>query len=81
MSLHNLIKQDAHTLNETSIQRLQRPIQKLANAAQISFAERALLQDQNQFLTRMNEAKVRRSTKSVVVGKAKVISYEDIDEA
>ena len=81
-SLHNLIKQDAHTLNETSVQRLQRHVQKLANAAQISFAERALLRDQNQFLTRMNnEAKVRRSTKSVVLGKAKVMSYEDIEEA
>jgi hypothetical protein len=59
-SLHNLIKQDAYTLNETSIQRLQRHVQKLANAAQISFAECALLHNQNQFLTRMNnEAKVR----------------------
>ena len=28
-----------------------------------------------------NEAKVRRSTKSVIVGKAKVMSYEDIEEA
>jgi len=28
--LHNLIKQDAHTLNRTSIQRLERHIQKLA---------------------------------------------------
>ena len=81
-SLHNLIKQDAHKLNETSIQRLQRYIQKVANAAQISFAERALLHNQNQFLTRMNnEAKVRRSTKSVILGKAKVMSYEDIEEA
>jgi len=81
-SLHNLIKQDAHTLNETSPQRLQRHVQKLANAAQVSFAERALLRDQNQFLHRMNnEAKVRRSTRSVVLGKAKVMSYEDIEEA
>jgi hypothetical protein len=33
-------------------------------------------------LTRMNnEAKVRRSTGLVVVGKAKVMSYEDIEEA
>ena len=81
-SLHNLFKQDAHTLKETNIQRLQRHVQKLANAAQISFAELALLHDQNQFLTRMNnEAKVRRSTKSVVLGKAKMMSYEDIQEA
>ena len=28
-----------------------------------------------------NEAKVRRSTRSVVVGKAKVMSFEDIVEA
>jgi hypothetical protein len=48
----------------------------------MSFAQRALLDDQNQLLTRMNnEAKVRRSTKSVVLGKAKVMSYEDIEEA
>ncbi|TVY13943.1 hypothetical protein LARI1_G007590 [Lachnellula arida] len=81
VSLHNLIKQDAYTLdgNETSTQRLQRHIQKLATAAQISFADRALLRDQNQMLTRMNdEAKVRRKTKSVVLGKARVMSYEDI---
>ncbi len=81
-SLYNLIKQDAYTLSETSVQRLQRHVQKLANAAQISFTERALLQDQNHFLTRMNnEAKVRRSTKLVVLGKAKVMSFEDIEEA
>jgi hypothetical protein len=28
-----------------------------------------------------NEAKVRRSTKSLVLGKAKVMSYEDLEEA
>ncbi|KAH8748016.1 hypothetical protein BGZ57DRAFT_776840, partial [Hyaloscypha finlandica] len=81
-SLQNLIKQDAHTLNEASIQRLERHVQKLAHAAQISFAERALLHDQNQILTKMNnEAKVRRSTRSVVLGKAKVMSFEDIEVA
>jgi hypothetical protein len=31
--LHNLIKQDAYTLNETSKQRLQRHVEKLASAA------------------------------------------------
>jgi hypothetical protein len=83
-SLHNLIKQDAHTLNGTSIQRLERHVQKLANAAQISFAERALLHDQNQMLTRMNnEAKIRRSTKAVVLGQGqgRVMSFEDIEAA
>ena len=82
ISLHNLIKQDSHTLNETSKQRLRKHVEKLANAAHVSFAERALLRDENRFLTSINnEAKVRRSTKSVVLGKAKVMSYEDIEEA
>ena len=83
-SLYNQIKQDALTLNETSQQRLRRRVQKLANAGQGSFAEAALLRYQNQFLTRMNnEARVRRSTKSVVLGKGegKVMSFEDIEEA
>ncbi|KAF2185312.1 hypothetical protein K469DRAFT_779253 [Zopfia rhizophila CBS 207.26] len=56
MSLRSLIEQDAHTLDETSKQRLQ----KLANAAQNS------------------ESKCRKSTKSTIVGKAKVMSYEGI---
>jgi hypothetical protein len=38
MSLQNLIKQDAHALDETSKKSLQRHVQKLANAAQTSFA-------------------------------------------
>ena len=88
-SLHNLIKQDVHTLNEASIQRIERRVQKLADAAQISFADRAflraegaLLENRNQMLTELNnEAKVRRSTRSVVLGKAKVMSYEDLEEA
>ena len=59
-SLYNIIKQGVLTLNETSIPRLQRYIQKPPNAAQMSFAQHALLDDQNQLLTRMNnEAKVR----------------------
>ncbi|KAF4627109.1 hypothetical protein G7Y89_g11046 [Cudoniella acicularis] len=42
----------------------------------------ALKDDQIEFLNTINnEAKVRRSTKSLVLGKAKVISYEDLEEA
>jgi len=78
-SLYNLIKQDAHTLNETSIPRLERRVQKLVDAAQVSIAECALLRDEKQILTRMNnEAKVRRSTKALKLGDAKVMSFEDI---
>ena len=81
-SLYSLIKQDAHTLNGTSTQRLERHVQKLVDAAQISFAERALLYNQKQMLTKMNnEAKVRRSTQSLILGKAKVMSFEDIEVA
>ncbi|KIM94283.1 hypothetical protein OIDMADRAFT_136323, partial [Oidiodendron maius Zn] len=80
-SLHSLIKQDAHTLDGTSIPRLERHVQKLVDAAQISFAERAL-HNQNQMLTGMNnEAKVRRSTKALKLGEAKVMSFEDIEAA
>jgi len=79
-SLQNLIiKQDARALDETSKQSLQRHVQKLANATQMSLAKGALQQDQIRFLITINdEAKVRRSTKSVVLGKAKVMSYEDL---
>lgn len=42
-SAFNQIKQDAHTLIEASIQRLERHVQKLAHAAQVSLAERAFL--------------------------------------
>jgi hypothetical protein len=81
-SIHDFITHDARALDETSKQRLQRHVHKLASAAQISFAERALLQDQNRFLSKMNnKAKVRRSAKSQVLGKAKVMSYEDLEEA
>jgi hypothetical protein len=82
-SLHNQIKQDACALNEPgSKQRLQKHVQKLASAAQISFAKQTLLQDQNPFLYKLNkEAKRCRSTKSLILGKAKVMSYEDLEEA
>ncbi|KAF2677955.1 hypothetical protein K458DRAFT_446687 [Lentithecium fluviatile CBS 122367] len=75
--LHGLIEQDTHALDERSKQRLR----KFANAAQISFAERTLLADENRCMFKQsNEAKVRRATKSTIVGKAKVMSYEDIEE-
>ena len=80
-SLHSLIKQDANVLDETNKQRIQRHIQKLTNAIQLSFAERALLQEQNRFLAEINnEAKARRSTKSQNLGEARVMSYEDLEK-
>lgn len=80
ISLQNqILKQDAYTLDKTTKQSLQRHVQKFTNATQMSFAKGALQQDQIRFLTTINdEAKVRRSTKPVVLGKAKVMSYEDL---
>jgi hypothetical protein len=77
------IQQDAHALDETSKQNLQRHLQKFVKAARTSSAKVILKDDdQIQFLiTVNNEAKVRRATKSLVLGKAKVMSYEDLEEA
>ena len=69
-------------LDETNKQRIRRHIQKLTNATQLSFAELALLQEQNRFLAEINnEAKARRSTKSRKLGEARVISYEGLEKA
>ena len=83
MLLQNLIiERDAHTLDETSKQNLARHLQKCTKAFQKSSAQSILQEDRIQFLTTINnEAKVRRSTKSLVLGKAKVMSYEDLVEA
>jgi hypothetical protein len=83
MLLQNLIIQrDAYTLDEMSKQNLARHLQKCTKAFQKSSAQAILQEDRIQFLTTTNnEAKVRRSTKSLVLGKAKVMSYEDLQEA
>jgi hypothetical protein len=48
----------------------------------MSFAERALQQDQIKFLLKVNnKAKPRRTTKSLVLGKAKVMKWEDLEAA
>ena len=79
-----LTRWDASKLNKLSKQRLQRRVQKLASAAQIFFAKQGLLQNHNQLLAKINsEAKVRRATLLVILGKgkAKVISYKNLKEA
>jgi hypothetical protein len=69
-ALHSLVERDAGTLDKTK-----KRVLKLANAAKLSLAGCALLEDGNQFLLKQNnEAKRRRSTKSTVVEKAKVMS-------
>jgi hypothetical protein len=82
MSLHSMIQQD--TSNETCMTRVQRRVQKLANAGQKAIAYCALLEHEKQILKKINnEAKVRRSTQSTVLGKGqgKIMSFEDIEAA
>jgi hypothetical protein len=56
-------------------------IQKLANAAENAFAERAILLDENLLLFKHNNEKATpKSIKATVVGSARVMSYEDIVE-
>ncbi|KAF2417700.1 hypothetical protein EJ08DRAFT_571392, partial [Tothia fuscella] len=79
-SLLDMIKQVPD--DETSRQHKCRLQQKITNAAHTSFARNALLQDRNQFLALINdEGRVRRSTKSEILGKARVMSYEDLERA
>ncbi|KAF1828062.1 hypothetical protein BDW02DRAFT_584761 [Decorospora gaudefroyi] len=48
----------------------------------MSFAQQGLNQDQIQHLTKINdESKPRRKTKSEILRKARVMSYEDIEAA
>ena len=57
-------------------------LQSIRWSAQKAFAERVLLLDENRLLFEQNnESNCRQSTRSTVVGKAKVMSYEDIVEA
>jgi hypothetical protein len=81
-SLLTLVKQDPH--DEISTKRHRKLVQKLANAAEVSFAQQTLDQDQIQLLSKMNdEARTRRKTKLEILGKgkARVMSYEDIKAA
>ncbi|KAK3617267.1 hypothetical protein LTR22_026794 [Elasticomyces elasticus] len=74
-----IIRQHAHALEEANREQLKRHLHKLTEAAQTSIPRNALQQERIKFLLRVNdEAKPRRSTKSLVLGKAKVISYEDL---
>jgi hypothetical protein len=53
-------------------------IQKVVNAAENAFADRAILLDENLLLFEQNNEKTTRtSIKATVVGTAKVLSYTD----
>lgn len=83
MSLQNVIvQQDASTLDHASKQKLERHLQKLCKAIQTGFATSAIQSDHIQFLLKINnEAKARRATRAIVLGKARVMSYADLEAA
>jgi DDE superfamily endonuclease len=57
-------------------------LQKLANAGERAIADRVLLVEENRILFDQNNEKMSRSsTKSTVVGTARIMSYDDIMEA
>jgi hypothetical protein len=79
LTIQALIKKDACALDEDSKRRLDKHVQRLTNAANISFAERDLQKEHIRFLRKTNdEANARRSTKSSVLGRAKVMVHGDI---
>jgi hypothetical protein len=80
---HLILKKDAHALDETSQQNLQRHLLKLAKATQLSLAKSALQQNHIQLLmTVNNEAKFRRSTRADILEKSsgQVFSYEHLQD-
>jgi hypothetical protein len=75
--LLTLIRQDLH--DEPSRGRHQKLIQKVANTVHTSFVQRALDRNHIEFLSNMNSgAKRRRKTKSGILGKGRVMIWEDI---
>jgi hypothetical protein len=82
-SLQNtIIREDARTLDVVDKQRLMRHIEKLVKAGQILLAKSTLQEGHIRFLHKINdEGKARRSTRAIVLGIAKVMSYKDLEEA
>lgn len=77
-----IIREDACALDVVDQQRLMRHIEKLAKAGQTLLAKSTLQEGHIRFLHKINdEGKARRSTRAIVLGTAKVISYEDLEEA
>lgn len=77
-----IIRGDACALDEVNKRNLESHVGKLAKAGQVSLARTALQEDHIRFLLKTNdEAKPRCSTRSIVLGTAKVMSYEDLAAA
>jgi hypothetical protein len=68
------VEGDANHFNPAAKTRLT----KLANAAANMVADRDLLRDKNARLFQQNNEKSSRSAAQIIVGRAKIMSYEDI---
>jgi hypothetical protein len=78
VSLRDCIGQRKQHLDDES----KHLLEKIENAAEKAIAERDFLLDENKPLfDQNNEVRARVSTKSTVIGKAKIMSYEDLVEA
>lgn len=82
-SLQNtIVREDARRFDDVGKQRLMRRIEKLAKAGKVLLAESALQEGHIRFLHKINnEGEARRSTRAIVLGTAKVMSWEDLEEA
>ena len=80
-SLHALrvkVEQNLYKLDEET----KVPLLKMANAAERAITDRVLLFDENRLLFEQNNEKMTRdSVKPTVVGKAKIMCFDDIVEA
>jgi hypothetical protein len=76
--LQSRVEKDSQLLDSHSKLR----VQKLISAAEKTLAERALLLNEIRILFEQNnESNCRKSTRSTIVSKAKVMSYEDFVDA
>ncbi|KAL5370831.1 hypothetical protein DPSP01_014644 [Paraphaeosphaeria sporulosa] len=81
VSLQNIIvNRDAQGLDERSKCSLQRHLETFSKAAHLAFSRGILQRDQIRFLMKVNdEAKVRRSTRSEILGTAKVMGFDELE--
>lgn len=76
-----IVHHDAHALDDVDKQKLKRHMHKFTKGAQTLIVSGSLKQDEIESLLEANdEAKPRRSTKSIVLSKGKVMSFEDLVE-
>ncbi|USP78908.1 DDE-domain-containing protein [Curvularia clavata] len=77
-----MVKQVTKILSPSTQCNLQKYVQKLSKAGHIAISIGFLQRDRIQFLTRINEeAKIQRSAEADMLGKAKVMGYNKLEEA